>query len=116
MFGKGIAEHFMIPYSQKFWGVDAKNLTTDWVNVRHPKPSKEEVIKGSLEDQTKGFGINASYTDILSKGGYGYHWKTPYREMQRISIKTGMEATNIDIKKKEIEFNHDRVNIIRYHS
>jgi protoporphyrinogen oxidase len=107
MFGKGIAEHFMIPYSQKFWGVDAKNLTTDWVNVRHPKPSKEEVIKGSLEDQTKGFGINASYR-YPSKGGYGYIGKR-LTEKCKGSIKTGMEATNIDIKKKEIEFNHNQL-------
>ena len=29
MFGKGFAEHFMLPYSKKFWGVDPENLTTD---------------------------------------------------------------------------------------
>ncbi|MBT5406690.1 MAG: NAD(P)-binding protein, partial [Gammaproteobacteria bacterium] len=29
MFGKGIAEHFMIPYSKKFWGIDPEKLTTE---------------------------------------------------------------------------------------
>jgi len=107
MFGKGIAEHFMIPYSQKFWGIDAKNLTTDWVNVRHPKPSKEEVIKGSLEDQTKGFGINASYR-YPKKGGYGYIGRQ-LAEKCKDHIKVGMEATKIDVNKKEIEFNHNEL-------
>ena len=107
MFGKGIAEHFMIPYSQKFWGIKAKNLTTDWVNVRHPKPSKEEVIKGSLEDQTKGFGINASYR-YPKKGGYGYIGKR-LTDKCKDRIKVGMEATRIDVYKKEIEFNHNEL-------
>ena len=61
IFGKGIAEHFMIPYSKKFWGVDPKQLTTEWVNVRHPRPSMSEVITGALQDQEKRFGINGSY-------------------------------------------------------
>jgi len=107
MFGKGIANHFMIPYSQKFWGVDPKNLTTDWVNVRHPKPSKEEVIRGSLEDQTKGFGINATYR-YPKNGGYGYIGKRLADECKD-SIKLGMEATKIDVKKKQIEFNNNEV-------
>jgi protoporphyrinogen oxidase len=107
MFGKGIAEHFMIPYSQKFWGINAKNLTTDWVNVRHPKPSKEEVIKGSLEDQTKGFGINASYR-YPKKGGYGYIGEQLTKKCKS-RIKVGMEATKIDVYKKEIEFNHNEL-------
>ena len=107
MFGKGIAEHFMIPYSQKFWGINAKNLTTDWVNVRHPKPSKEEVIKGSLQDQTKGFGINATYR-YPKNGGYGYIGERLIDECKD-SINVNMEATSIDVKKKEIEFNNSEL-------
>ena len=107
MFGEGIAEHFMIPYSQKFWGIEAKKLTTDWVNVRHPKPSKEEVIKGSLEDQTKGFGINASYR-YPKKGGYGFIGKR-LTDKCKDRIKVGMKATNIDVYKKQIEFNHSEL-------
>jgi len=107
MFGKGIAEHFMIPYSQKFWGIDAKKLTTDWVNVRHPKPTNEEVIKGSLEDQTKGFGINATYR-YPKNGGYGFIGKKLVNECKD-SININMEATKINVIKKEIEFNHNQI-------
>jgi len=107
MFGKGIAEHFMIPYSQKFWGVEASNLTTDWVNVRHPRPSSEEVIMGSQGEQTKGFGINATYR-YPKNGGYGFIGER-LAEKCKGNINVGMEATSIDTYKKEIEFNHDHV-------
>ncbi len=103
MFGKGIAEHFMIPYSKKFWGVDPDKLTTEWVNVRHPKPSTEEVITGALQEQTKGFGINAVYR-YPRKNGFGYIGECLEREC-RDRIIPGMEATNIDVESKEIEFN-----------
>jgi len=107
MFGKGIAEHFMIPYCKKFWGLEARKLTTEWVNVRHPRPSKEEVIEGSLREQTKGFGINAIYR-YPKKGGFGFLGKR-LADKCKDSIKVGMEATMIDVLKKEIEFNHNEV-------
>ena len=102
MFGKGIAEHFMIPYSQKFWGVDPDQLTTDWVNVRHPKPSMEEVINGAVNDQKKGFGINASFR-YPKEGGFGFIGKSLAKDCQdRINL--GMKATHIDTKTKQITF------------
>ena len=107
MFGKGIAEHFMIPYCKKFWGLDARELTTEWVNVRHPRPSTEEVIEGSLREQTKGFGINAIYR-YPKKGGFGFLGKR-LSDKCKDSIKVGMEATRIDVLKKENEFNHNEV-------
>jgi len=107
MFGKGIAEHFMIPYCKKFWGLDARELTTEWVNVRHPRPSTDEVIEGSLREQTKGFGINAIYR-YPKKGGFGFLGKR-LSDKCKDSIKVGMEATMIDVLKKEIEFNHNEV-------
>ena len=107
MFGKGIAKHFMIPYCKKFWGLDARELTTEWGNVRHPRPSTDEVIEGSLREQTKGFGINAIYR-YPKNGGFGFIGKR-LADKCKDSIKVGMEATRIDVLKKEIEFNHNEV-------
>lgn len=105
MFGKGIAQHFMIPYTKKFWGVDPKELTTEWVNVRHPRPSLEEVISGAIEDQTKGFGINAIFR-YPKEGGFGTI-ADALEEKCKSRIRYGMEATKIDVKKQQIEFNHE---------
>ena len=103
MFGEGIAEHFMIPYSKKFWGIDPEYLTTDWVNVRHPRPSMEEVISGALHDQKKGFGINAVFRYPKS-GGFGFIGESLARQCQD-RIHTGMRATSIDTVNQEITFN-----------
>ena len=105
MFGKGITEHFMIPYSKKFWGVDPRDLTTEWVNVRHPRPSMAEVISGALHDQTKGFGINATFRYPV-EGGFG-NVAESLAEKCKKRIRFGMEATKIDVKKSEIEFNDE---------
>ena len=105
MFGKGIANHFMIPYSKKFWGVDPKELNTDWVNVRHPRPSMEEVISGALYDQTKGFGINAVFR-YPEKGGFGFIGQALAQQCEG-RINANMEATLINPNRKEITFNSD---------
>ncbi len=107
MFGKGFADHFMLPYCKKFWGVDAEKLTTDWVNVRHPRPSLKEVITGALEDQTKGFGVNAFYRYPKRKG-FGYIAESIAKKCKD-RIYTNMEASNINLNKKEVEFNKDIV-------
>ena len=70
MFGEGFTKHFMEPYARKFWGIEPKELSTDWVNVRHPRPSLDEVLTGALMDQTKGFGVNATFKYPVN-GGYG---------------------------------------------
>jgi len=103
MFGKGIADHFMIPYSKKFWGISPENLTTDWVNVRHPKPTLDEVITGAITDQKKGFGINASYRYPRVKGFANIAYSIAKNCNDR--IRCNMEVTGIDAKNKTIKFN-----------
>ena len=103
MFGDGIANHFMLPYSQKFWGVDADQLTTDWVNVRHPRPSTEEVISGAIGDQKKEFGINATFR-YPRNGGFGYIGQALAEQCEgRINL--DMKATKIDVERKIVTFN-----------
>jgi len=106
MFGDGIADSFMLPYSRKFWGVDPSKLTTDWVNVRHPRPSMEEVITGAISDQRKGFGINASFR-YPKKGGFGYIGEMLAKACEG-RVHQGKKATNIDVKNKVITFNGDQ--------
>src|SRR5690554_595251 len=42
-FGKGIAEHFMLPYNRKLWARDIKNISTEWTKERvaGPKGAQE---------------------------------------------------------------------------
>ncbi len=60
-FGKGIAEHFMIPFNRKLWATDLKEIGTRWIGRRIPQPDLEEVLEGALSNQRKRFGPNDSF-------------------------------------------------------
>ncbi|MBM3251168.1 MAG: hypothetical protein FJZ11_00100 [Candidatus Omnitrophica bacterium] len=108
-FGKGIADNFYIPYSEKFWTVKTKELTTDWLDVRVPRPSLSQVIAGARSIQKEEFGPNALFHYPRSQG------------IQRITeallkpntkIMLGKEAIKIEIDKKIIHFNNQTA--VRY--
>ncbi len=106
MFGKGIARHFMVPYSEKFWGVPATSLTTEWVSIRHPRPTMEEVIEGALHEQTKGFGINAEFK-YPERGGFGAIGEAIGATVKD-RLRLGMRVTKVDGAKRQVEFNHEQ--------
>ena len=66
-FGQGIAKHFMLPYNEKFWKQDLRNITSDWVSWSIPKPTLEEVVNGALGLTNKGMGYNPKF--IYPKNG-----------------------------------------------
>jgi UDP-galactopyranose mutase len=61
VYGRGICEHFMVPYSRKMWTVEPEELNTEWMAPRFARPSLEEVIEGALHEQPKEFGANARF-------------------------------------------------------
>ena len=67
-FGSGIAKHFMLPYNEKFWKRDLKDITADWVSWSIPKPTLEEVINGALGLTNTGMGYNPRFS-YPSQGG-----------------------------------------------
>jgi protoporphyrinogen oxidase len=60
-FGDGIAKHFMLPYNEKFWKQDLREITADWVSWSIPKPSLDEVVNGALGLTNKGMGYNPRF-------------------------------------------------------
>ncbi len=111
-FGRGICERFMVPYSIKFWGVHPRDLTTEWVGVRHPRPLLDEVISGALGDQLKRFGVNADFR-YPQEGGFGAVGEALADAVGRERIHLRHRVNHIDVKRREIEFN-DRAAVIRY--
>ncbi len=55
MFGKGIAENYMIPYNEKIWNTKAEEMGLEWIEGRVPQPPVEDVIKSSLGIPTEGY-------------------------------------------------------------
>ncbi len=100
-FGKGIAEHFMIPYSEKFWTVSPEKISTDWLDTRIPLPDLGEVIEGALTDQRKGFGPNILFKYPSRKGIAGL--AEAFAETG-IDIRTGKKAVKIDPEAQQVLF------------
>ena len=61
-FGSGIAKHFMLPYNEKFWKRDLRDITADWVSWSIPKPTLEEVVNGALGLTNTGMGYNPRFS------------------------------------------------------
>ena len=60
-FGEGFSRNFMIPYNQKLWAVDPKEMTDAWIKDRVMTPPLNEVIEGALCRQDKGYGPNSVF-------------------------------------------------------
>ena len=61
--GDGIAEHFMVPYNAKLWGVPASSITSRWCQRFVPKPNLEDIVAGAvgLNDHEMGYNVEFLY-------------------------------------------------------
>ncbi len=97
-FGTGIAKHFMLPYNEKFWKQDLRNITSDWVSWSIPKPTLEEVVNGALGLTNKGMGYNPKF--IYPKDG-GIDCLPRALATSIARIHSGQSVERIDPKKKD---------------
>ena len=70
-------------------------------------PTKKDVVTGALMDQSKGFGVNAVYR-YPKLNGFGNIGKC-LADKCKDRIITGMEATQIDVQNREIQFNNEKI-------
>ena len=68
VWGRGIAEHFAIPYNRKLWTVPLREMETSWLGGRVPLPDLQEIIEGALQPVAKPMGPNARFGYPLSGG------------------------------------------------
>lgn len=60
-FGRGIADHFLLPFNSKLYCTDLRSLTADWVSWSIPKPTWEDVVSGAQGLNRKAFGYNPQF-------------------------------------------------------
>lgn len=82
-FGKGIAEHFMLPYNRKLWGRDLKRLAADWTHERVAAPEgvKEEFQSSGGSRKPLQGDTRVAYP---AKGGFGEIFKALARRIPDI--------------------------------
>lgn len=61
IFGNGISKHFMLPYNRKFWTVEPKDLTCDWLDGFVPVPTLEDTVTGAISSSPKPYGYNSRF-------------------------------------------------------
>lgn len=67
-FGKGIADLYMIPYNEKIWKYQARQMSMHWVDGRIPRPPVEDVIRSAIGIETEGYTHQSVFSYPLSEG------------------------------------------------
>ena len=67
-YGRGIAEHFMIPYNRRQWAWDLQDMNFDWIADRVPLPELRDVLLGALQPPEKKVGPNQEFWYPLEGG------------------------------------------------
>jgi protoporphyrinogen oxidase len=47
-FGTSIAREYLIPYNQKMWGYDLREISTDWIRGKLPTPDIKAIVYAAL--------------------------------------------------------------------
>jgi protoporphyrinogen oxidase len=101
--GKGFADTFLIPYSEKFWCVSPKEMTFEWTgNNRVPQPRLSQVLRGAIYNKRTSIG-NAIFRYPEPGPGYGAVARALAKRCG--AIRLGHHATRLDAGMRRIVFN-----------
>ncbi|MEK6606741.1 MAG: FAD-dependent oxidoreductase [Myxococcota bacterium] len=67
-FGDGIARHFMLPYNRKLWGVEPREITSEWCSRFVPIPKLSDVVAGAVGANPPELGYNVRFLYPKSGG------------------------------------------------
>lgn len=101
--GKGIAEHYMVPYNQKIWKYPLEQMNTEWIAGRVPSPSVEEMRRGATAPQPQEYGPNAEFW-YPKHGGIGV---LPESLAAGLDVNLGAEATWFKTDSHSVETLYD---------
>ena len=104
-FGKGIAEHFMVPYNLKFWTLPLRRLTYEKISDFIPAISLERMLKGVDLRKSSGLGYNSRFW-YPKNGGISQLPLAFARQIKNIFVNS--PVSNIDLRKKEVRFSNGR--------
>jgi protoporphyrinogen oxidase len=99
--GEGIGRHFMFPYNEKLWTVPTEEMTCEWLIEYVPKPNLQDVFNGAFEDQSKGFGYNATFW-YPQRGGIQVLCDALAARVSNIHLNESV--TSIDLATKTVRF------------
>lgn len=104
-FGGYFSEKYPMRYTRKYWCLESKELSINWIKNRIYQPSTDEVIYGALTKETS----NAYYAEEMrypKKGGYRA-FIDPIANI--MDIRLSHEAIEINTEKKLVKFRNSVV-------
>lgn len=113
-FGKGIAEHFLIPYNKKVWAYPPEDLDAQWIGERVAVPDVKRVINNIIAQKDDcSWGPNNMFRFPLH-GGTGAIWRSLAAQLPKEKIHINAELTSWNAEKKvacfadgsEVPFDH----------
>jgi protoporphyrinogen oxidase len=101
VFGKGIAEHFMMPYNFKVWAHPPRMLGTDWIGERVPVVNLERVLTNVILDRDDhSWGPNNTFKYPLHGGTGGlFNRIVPHL---RNRIRFDSQVVGLDVRRKRL--------------
>ncbi len=100
-FGESIARLFFIPYNEKLWQSDLRELTSEWAGWSVPRPSLDEVVRGALGITATGMGYNATFL-YPRAGGIGVLPEALCRGVR--SVAYGKELASVNLADRTVGF------------
>lgn len=102
-FGAYFAERYPSRYTRKYWTIDAKDLTTDWIEGRMFVPKIEDVLLGAMvaDSPNRYYAAEMRYP---TQGGYKQFLKGM---ADNSDIRFDKQVTGIDAAKKIVFFSDD---------
>ena len=103
-YGEWLYKNMFLPYNQKYWCIDLKNLGTNWIGNRMYRPTLDEILNGAFTDETP----NTYYAKEMrypENGGYIDFVKEIIDEANKSeNLFCGKEVKKIDIVNKIVTF------------
>ena len=106
--GRGFATTFLIPYSEKFWGVHPREMSFEWTGNRVPKANVMQVLRGAIVSRNTKVGTNADFRYPTGAGGYGAVATKLRARVAELNL--SHRATRVDTASHRVVFN-DRIEV-----
>ncbi len=107
--GRGIANHFMLPYNQKIWTVDPSEMNAHWIGDRVPATDLSRVVR-NIEEQRDdvSWGPNSTF-QFPKKGGTGAIWNALAARLPQDSIRLSTRLVALDVRSRTATFSDGTV-------
>jgi protoporphyrinogen oxidase len=107
-FGAGISKHFMIPYNERLWGVQPREITAAWCSRFVPLPNLEQVVAGAVGANAGALGYNASFM-YPKQGGIQTFAAALAGRLDPTRVHTSASLDVLDFQCREVVFGGERV-------